>query len=111
VIEKTLGARVGARAANLRSNGRRINNGRVFHACLKIAGLGVAAIFFAWLVSSESRYWQNTGMEWDCSSMGRAGAHCIRRAPNADQPGNRASAGDCLSVGRAGRICLQSSRD
>jgi hypothetical protein len=110
VIGNTLGARVGARASALGTDFRRPTLKSAASALLALVGIGAAAaLFFGWLMFSDSgrSFNQGFGPQWDCTSLGRAGAHCVRTIANSDAP----DAGDCRSMGRAGRVCVGHSHE
>jgi len=115
VIANTLGARVGARASARRADFRLPTPGEVMRVLLALLSLGAAVgLFFAWLMISDSASPAISGLgpEWDCTSLGRGGAHCVKRPAGEGPSGARfASGGDCTSLGRAGRVCFAHSRE
>lgn len=108
----TLGARVGARASALGPEFRRPTLKSVAGALLALICIGAAAaLFFGWLMLSDSTI-EGFGPQWDCTSLGRAGAHCVRRVASGEAlDEDAAAAGDCRSLGRAGRVCFDHPRE
>jgi hypothetical protein len=115
MMANTLGARVGARASAGRADFHLPSLGEVMRILLALVSLGAAAaLFFGWLMISDSpgSAVSGLGREWDCTSLGRGGGHCVRRPAGEDQSDARfASGGDCTSLGRAGRVCFAHSRE
>ena len=111
MFEKTLGARVGARASALRMDSRLPTNREMAHIALAVVSLGAAVVlFFAWLMLSDSRYSgiPGSGPESDCASLGRGGAYCASHPTSGRQPNVGSDAeGDCANLGKGGRICAE----
>jgi hypothetical protein len=100
-----LGARVGARAAAAGIDFRRSTLRSVARALIALVSLGVAAaLFFGWLMASDSGRGSSSG--WDCTSLGRAGANCVKSAVSGEPLAVAPAAADCRSMGRAGRKCV-----
>jgi hypothetical protein len=115
VFGNTLGARVGARASALGTDFRRPTLKSVLGALAAFVCIGAAAaLFFGWLMLSDSGRLANRGLgpDQECTSLGRGGAHCVGIVASSDPLGAGASAaGDCRSMGRAGRICVAHSHE
>lgn len=108
VIRSSLRARTRGRTSALEANFRLPTPGVAVRVAMAIVILGVAGLFLGWLLSfgSGEPAIEGLGPQLDCTSMGRAGDHCVRRAASDDRPGAGASAEEqCPSLGRAGRVC------
>jgi hypothetical protein len=106
MFEKTLGARVGARAAALRGGSGLPTNREMAQIGLVLLGLGaIAFLFFAWLMLSDSHRAKlsSLGSGADCESLGRGGLYCAKQPANAGVDPD----GDCASLGKGGRVCAE----
>jgi hypothetical protein len=105
VLLNSLGARVGARAAAVGVDFRRPTLRSIANAFLALICLSAAAaLFFGWLIASDSS--RGSSADGDCTSLGRAGAHCVKSAVSGEPLAVAPAAGDCRSMGRAGRKCI-----
>jgi hypothetical protein len=112
VFENVLRVEANARASARDMSFRLPTLRDVAHILLVVFGLGAAAalLFFGWLIFSDSHQqaaW-GFGPGWDCTSMGRGGAYCIKNSPNPAQS-NRGFGPEeeCTSLGRGGLVCLK----
>jgi len=96
VIPNTLRAKANARAAILEKNFRLPPLGDVARALAAIvAVVTAAALLFGWLAFSGSRSSaiEGFGSERDCTSLGRAGVQCVRRAASDERSNADAAKG------------------
>jgi hypothetical protein len=111
VFDKTLGARVGARAFAQRTDFHLPSPRDIAQVALAVLGLAAAAVlFFVWLMLSESRQSgiAGSGPGSDCASLGRGGAYCAKHpASDARSEAGVGQDGDCASLGKGGRICAE----
>ena len=111
MFEKTLGARVGARASALRMDFRLPANREMAHIVLAVLSLCAAVIlFFAWLTLSDSRHLgiSGSGPESDCASLGRGGVYCTGHPTSGGQSNaGFGHEGDCANLGKGGRVCAE----
>jgi hypothetical protein len=110
VFEKTLGARVGARASVRGKGGRSREVTDCPGGLLPIIGLGVVVMLFAWLMQYTSLHQEvwGFGPQSDCASLGKGGVDCNRRRTSDRQSNADTSADDdCTSVGRGARVCTE----
>jgi hypothetical protein len=111
VFEKTLGARVGARASASGANFRLLTLKDVAHMLLAIFVLGATAtLFFGWLMILNSPRLAGSGFgaDADCVSLGRGGVYCAKD-PTVDRRSNAGSGleEDCATLGKGGRVCAK----
>jgi hypothetical protein len=110
MFEKTLGARVGARASRFRGDLHVSARRDIGETLLALAGLGAAAVFFfGWLMLSDSRQAELPGVDGsDCASLGKGGLACDPHFPGADFQRETADRrDDCESLFKAGRVCFE----
>jgi hypothetical protein len=108
VFENTPRAKAGARASPFAANFRLSNRSDVA-GLLTIVRLAIGSVLLVgwliFLISHRSADW-DFGRQWDCTSLGRGGAHCIRLPASIDPSnGGSGAEGSCASLGRAGLVC------
>lgn len=114
MVENALPARAGARASPFAINFRLSAPSDVGRLLAVVRLVVAGALLVGWLIfliSHRSAGW-DFGRDWDCTSLGRGGAHCTKHPPVVD-PSNGGSGpeGNCPSLGRAGRVCVDHPGD
>ncbi|WP_158814183.1 hypothetical protein [Methylocapsa sp. S129] len=115
MFDETLGAKAGDRTSVAEMNLHLLTLRDAARILLEILGFAAAAIlavgwltFFGWLMVSNAHRQtiRDLGSQWDCTGLGRGGAHCVKRLTSNDTPnGDSGMKEGCPSLGRAGRIC------